>query len=354
MIVTAPFPIEGRPAVLLAEGALSAREAKTAVCVAHYRPRDVVAVVDSTCAGRRVRDVAGMGGDVPVVASMDEALRARPAVAILGTAPTGGVLAGADRALVARCLEAGLDLVSGMHAFVADDRELMSLAASSGARVWDVRRATGPWSVASGRGCATGARVVATVGTDCGVGKMTATVELARAAHDAGLRSAWAATGQTGMMLRGRGVPIDAVVSDFAAGATEELVNHEGRDADVVFVEGQGSITHAGYAGVTLSLLYGSMPDALVLVHEPGRTLYKRSTHRIPPVADIITLYESLMRPWKNTRVVAIALNTSALDADAARRATEDIARATGLPASDVVRDGTQTALTAVRMAIKR
>jgi len=354
VIACAPFPIRGRRLLLLAEGSFCAADAKTAVCLAMYRPGDVVAVLDSTRAGRRVGEVLGFGGDAPIVASIDDALRARPEIAVVGTAPIGGGLVEPDRSLVARCLEAGLDVVSGMHAFVGDDPELAALAAASGARVWDVRRVTEARAVSDGRGCRTGAGVVLTVGSDCGVGKMTTTVELERAAAQAGMRAAWAATGQTGMILRERGIAVDRVVADFLGGAAEALVNLEGQGVEIVFVEGQGSITHPGYAGVTLGLMYGCMPDAMVLAHEPGRPRYKRLGHDLPELRDLIELYESLMRPWKPARVAALALNTVALSEPDARAAIEAAERATGLPATDVVRAGCARILPAIRDAVRR
>ncbi|MCI0452622.1 MAG: DUF1611 domain-containing protein, partial [Candidatus Latescibacteria bacterium] len=332
MLVHAPFPIEGRRLLLLAEGCFTTLDAKTAACVAMYRARDVVAVLDASRAGRTVHETLGFGGDAPVVATIEEALARRPQLAVVGTAPAGGELDTVMRAHVARCLEAGLDVASGMHAFLADDPALAALARASGARIWDIRRVPEVRAVSNGAGCTTGARVVLTVGTDCNVGKMTVALELDRAARAGGVRSTWAATGQTGILLRGRGVPVDRVVADFVGGATQELVDFEGRDADVVIVEGQGSITHPGYAGVTLGLLYGAMPDAMVLVHTAGRERYKRFDHAIPPLPEVVALYESLMRPYKTTRVVAIALNTRRLTPDDARRALERASDDTGLP----------------------
>ncbi len=350
-VVTAPFPLAGRRLLLLADGRFSAADGKTAVCVAMDRPGDVVAVLDASRAGRSVRDVLGVDCAAPVVATIEAGLRARPEVAVMGVAPTGGVLEAGDRAVVAACLRAGVDVVSGLHAFLEDDAELRALALASGARIWDVRRVPEARLVSTGAGCSTGARVVLTVGSDCGAGKMTVALELARAAKGRGLRAAWAATGQTGIILRGRGVPVDRVVADFVGGATEALVNLEGDAMDVVFVEGQGALMHPGYGAVMLGLLYGSMPDAMVLVHVPGRTRYKRFTIPIPPLAEVIAGYEAMMRPYKRSRVVALALNTAALGEPDARRAIEAARRETGLPATDAVRFGAGVLLDALRDA---
>ncbi|HXV13612.1 MAG TPA: DUF1611 domain-containing protein, partial [Candidatus Krumholzibacteria bacterium] len=299
-----------------------------------------------------VQDAIGFGGDAPVVATIEQALARRPEVAVVGTAPAGGELEPVMRAHVASCLEAGLDVASGMHAFLADDPALASIARESGARIWDIRRVPEVRAVSNGAGCTTGAKVVLTVGTDCNVGKMTVAVELERAARANGVRSSWAATGQTGILLRGRGVPVDRVVADFVGGATQALVDLEGRDVDLVVVEGQGSITHPGYAGVTLGILYGAMPDAMVLVHTAGRERYKRFDHTIPPLSEVVALYESLMRPYTGARVAAIALNTRRLPHDDARRALERASADTGLPAGDLVRFGAEPVWSAVRASI--
>lgn len=354
MITTAPFELAGRRALLLADGAFSPVEAKTAVCYLMYRGRDVVAVLDGSRAGSTAQQTVGLGGDVPVVGTVAEALRHRPEIAIVGTAPMGGALEGPLRGQVVACLEAGVDVVSGLHTFLGDDPALAALAASAGARIWDVRRVDGQERVSTGIGCTTGASVVLVTGTDCNVGKMTATVALDRVASARGLRSAWAATGQTGIMLRGRGVAVDRVISDFVGGAAEELVNVEGEGNDLVWVEGQGSIVHPGYAGVTLGLMYGAMPDVLVLAHTADREHFKRLEHlALPSVRDLIRLHEQLMEPFKPAAVAAVAVNTSMLDETAARAFLDELSAETGRVADDVIRFGGDAVLDAVVAALE-
>jgi uncharacterized NAD-dependent epimerase/dehydratase family protein len=348
-VVTAPFPVAGRRLLLLADRRFSPADAKTAVCLAMYLGRDVVAVLDSTRAGRTVREVLGLDCDAPVVAGVGDALCLRPEVAVLGVAPTGGGLDAEDRETVGRCLDAGVDVVSGLHALLQDDPGLVARAAAAGARIWDARDVPEVRVVSSGRGCTTGARVVVTIGSDCGAGKMTVALELERAARRAGIRAAWAATGQTGIILRGRGVPVDRVISDFVGGATEALVNAEGNGADVVFVEGQGALMHPGYGAVMLGILYGAMPDAMVLVHVPGRTRYRRFEAAIPPLREIIDAYEAVMRPHRHSRVIAVALNTAAMAEHEARRAVAEAEAETGLVATDVVRFGPDVIVDALR-----
>jgi len=354
MISTAPFPLAGRRTLLLADGSFSQVEAKTAVCYLMYQGDDVVAVLDAEHAGATTQEVVGVGGDTPVVATIADALRYRPEVAIVGTAPMGGALDGPLREQVVECLRAGADVVSGLHTFLSDDDALDSLAKSNNSRIWDVRCVEGQQSVSTGEGCRTGASVVLVTGTDCNVGKMTAAVALDRGAGKRGLRSAWAATGQTGIMLRGRGVAVDRVISDFIGGATEELVNVEGEDADIVWVEGQGAIVHPGYAGVTLGLMYGAMPDAMVLAHTADREHFKRiDSLPLPPIPDLIRLHEQLMRPFKPATVAAIAVNTSSLDAPSARAYLDELSSETERVADDVVRFGSAAVLDAVLAALE-
>jgi uncharacterized NAD-dependent epimerase/dehydratase family protein len=353
MLNQAPFPLEGRRALLLAEGEFSPLGAKTAVCYLRYRGDDVVAVLDSTQAGRTTDQVVGIGGATPVVASITEALTYSPEIAIVGTAPRGGRLDGGLRRILTECFGAGLDVVSGLHTLIADEPDLIGAARGANAHFWDVRRVPETGTVASGAGCSTGAKTVLVTGSDCNVGKMTVAVELFDEAERRGLRTAWAATGQTGIMLRGRGVCVDRVIADFIGGAAEELVNFEGRDMELVFVEGQGSLLHPGYGGVTLGLMFGVMPDCMVLAHHVGREHIRRYEVPVPAVAELVRLHETVMSPLKSSRVAAIALNSADLEMDEAKKAISDVRRETGLTATDPVRFGASEILDAVLAALR-
>ncbi|HET6836470.1 MAG TPA: NAD-dependent epimerase/dehydratase family protein, partial [Gemmatimonadales bacterium] len=207
--------------------------------------------------------------------------------------------------------------------------------------------------VASGAAKSVDPYVVLTVGTDCNVGKMTAQLQLTRKLNDAGLRTRFVATGQTGIMIEGWGIAVDAVVADFIAGAAERLVLQGAADADVILVEGQGSINHPGYSAVTLGLLHGSCPDALILCHQTTRQHigdYRPAAWlRIPPLAEYIRLYETIGSAVHPTRVIVISLNTYDMTDDGARRACEAASRETGLPATDPVRFDPTPLLDAVR-----
>jgi uncharacterized NAD-dependent epimerase/dehydratase family protein len=277
---------------------------------------------------------------------------------LIGIAPQGGELPAAFRPAVRDALARGWDVLSGMHGFLADDPELAALAAAHGATLHDVRRPPSRRPVAARRAAGVPALVALTVGSDCNVGKMTAALELRRELRARGVRAAFVATGQTGIFIADHGVAVDAVPSDFVAGVAEDLVIAAAREADVVLVEGQGALHHPGYSGVTLALLHGAAPSALVLCHHAGRERMRVPGRRapgpgdrgasgteggepvIPPLAELVRVYEQAAGWVQPARVLAVALNTLGLDDRAAREAVAAAARETGLPAADPVRFG--------------
>lgn len=330
--------------LILADGDFGPMTSKTANSVIRYLPDRVVAVLDRAQAGRTAADVLGFGGDIPVVGSMRDGLAAKPTAVLIGIAPQGGRLPDEWRSWLAEAIDAGCDLWSGLHTFLADDPVLAERARMRGTRLLDLRRPPADLPIASGAAKATEALRILTVGTDCNVGKMTAQLQLVRALNERGLRTRFAASGQTGIMIEGWGIAVDAVVADFIAGASERITLEGAKDADVVLVEGQGSINHPGYSGVTLGLLHGACPDAMILCHQSSREYigdYRRASWlRIPPLTEYIRLYETMAGAVHPSRVIGIALNTYDLDEAAAREACEAAAVETGLPATDPVRFG--------------
>lgn len=328
--------------LILADGDFGPMTSKTANSVIRYRSDRVVGVLDRAHAGRTAREVLGFGGAIPVVGSMREGLALGPTAVLIGIAPQGGRLPGAWRAWLLEALDAGCDLWSGLHTFLADDPELAERARGAGRRIVDLRRPPADLPIASGLAKTVEPFVLLTVGTDCNVGKMTAQLQLVGALGGRGVRTRFVPTGQTGIMIEGWGIAVDAVVADFVAGAAERLVLEGSANADIVLVEGQGSINHPGYSGVTLGLLHGSCPDALLLCHQPTRDFigdYRQAAWlRIPPLAEYVRLYETIGSVVHPTRVVGISLNTHDMtDADA-REACARATRETGLPATDPVR----------------
>jgi uncharacterized NAD-dependent epimerase/dehydratase family protein len=317
------------------------RDAKTAHGVIAYGSDDVVAVIDPSHAGRRVRDVLPyLDSDAPIVSSVAQALEHAPTSLLIGTAPKGGGLPSDWRAAVADAIAAKLEIVSGLHQRLGADREFRNAASAAGAAIWDVRE---PPEVPlfSGDVYQVEAPVLLTVGNDCAVGKMTVALELVAAACSSGKNARFVPTGQTGIVIAGWGISVDRVIADFAPGAAEQLVlyaAHEG--ADLIVVEGQGAINHPAYAPVTLALMTGCAPDALLLVCDPSRTHIESYATPVLGYKELIAVHEALLETVKPAPVVGIALNTHGLSETQARA---EIARAreqTQLPAGDVVRFG--------------
>jgi uncharacterized NAD-dependent epimerase/dehydratase family protein len=328
--------------LIIADGDFGPMTSKTANSVIRYHPERTVAVLDRQEAGRTVEDVLGFGGSIPVVGSMREGLALGPTAVLIGIAPKGGQLPSDWRAWLGEALDAGCDIWNGLHTFLADDPGLAARASAKGRKLYDLRRPPADLPIASGLAKAVDPLVVLTVGTDCNVGKMTAQLQLTKRLNDRGIRTRFVPTGQTGIMIEGWGIAVDAVVADFIAGAAEWLTVEGSKEADVVLVEGQGSINHPGYSGVTLGLLHGSCPDALILCHQSSRQYigdYREAAWlRIPPLSEYVRLYESIAAAVHPTRVIGISLNTYDLSDVEARRACDQAQRETGLPATDPVR----------------
>ena len=312
--------------------------AKTALGLLRYSDDDVVAVLDRDNAGDRVSDHVTGVQDAPIVASMADAPEADALV--VGIAPIGGGFDESWRADVRTALERGCDVTAGLHYFLSEDEAFASLAAEHDCDLWDVRKPPDDVGVAEGVASEVDAEVVLTVGTDCSVGKMTATMELARAAEERGVDAAVFPTGQTGVLIEGWGTCVDRVVSDFTAGAVEEMILEVGDDHDVLFVEGQGSIVHPAYSAVTCGILHGTQPDSLVLCHAAGRdAVHGYEDYALPGVETYVDLYESLAAPVHETDVVAGALNTMTVDDDGdARAAVASYETELDVPAGDLVR----------------
>jgi uncharacterized NAD-dependent epimerase/dehydratase family protein len=333
-----------RRLLILAEGfSTDVHYGKTMRGVLRYRRDDVVAVLDSERAGET-------HDGLPVVGTVAEGLQHRPTTALVGVATQGGRFPPAWRVLLRECIEAGLSIENGLHQFLGDDPELSAFAAEHGVELRDLRRAPAGLDCPTGENLEVPSRIVLTVGSDCAIGKMTVSLELDRAARARGIASEFVPTGQTGIAIAGWGIAVDAVVSDFIAGADERLVveGHR-RGGELLFVEGQGSVVHPAYSGVTLGLFHGSAPHALVLCHLAGSTEVEGYPgHVLPSLPDLVRLYETLSLARRKARVAAIALNTRNLSDDEAAEAVAVTAAETGLVADDPVRFGPERLLDAV------
>jgi len=349
-----------RRIVILTEGQWHVHNAKTAMGVIRYGTDRVVALLDSAIAGRNVADWMP-GHDIPVVGSLASALVLpdRPDTLLIGIAPTGGKLPESWRATIVEALGAGLDVHSGLHTLLGDDSEFAAAAAAAGVEIVDYRRPPVRHETAVGRKHRPGSRVILTVGTDCAIGKMSVALELRKSALAAGDRAVFVPTGQTGMMIDGWGVAVDRVISDFVQGTVEWMMEEGESRGDWLIVEGQGSLDHPAYSSVTLGLIHGATPQAMVMVHKPG--LAEHDFDHLPdasfPIArlpDFIRLHEIVAGLVAPSKVVGIALNTSLYPDDAeARRIIDWTESDTGLPTADPVRFGGDGLWRAIRTRVE-
>jgi uncharacterized NAD-dependent epimerase/dehydratase family protein len=340
-----------KTAVVLARGQFRTDHAKTAHgLILHGRRYKIVAVIDRSCAGRDAGEVMGIGKrGIPIVsgfAELDRVLARQagipcppppfPRTLIIGVAPTGGLLPPAWRQDIREAIRRGMDIVSGLHDFLSDDPTLARLAESKGVRIQDVRRP--PKKLALARGHDWPVPVVLTSGTDCAVGKRTVTIELHRAARKRGIDAAFVATGQTGVLVGSdAGAVIDHVPGDFMSGAVERMIDRMvRRGKELIFVQGQASLTHHAYGPVTLGILYGSRPHYIVLVHEPGRKV--RPSFPDQPVLEPM-VEAALVKMLSGAEPVGISLNCAACG-DRAGEVLQYYERRSGLPAVDVLQDG--------------
>lgn len=343
-----------RRIVILTEGYFGNLEAKTATGLIMYQPEEVVAVLDSSKAGKTVQQVLGFGGEIPIVAKLSDSLKYKPSALLIGIAPRGGKLPLGWREVIKQAMENGLDIISGLHDMLNEDSELSTLAWLRKVKLYDLRESKQYNKVSAGDPSLVKAKVVLTVGTDCKTGKMITALELAKFARGFGWNSLFVATGQTGIVIAGEGVPIDSVIGDFMSGAIEEFLIEKSTSFDLLCVEGQGTIIHPGYSGVSLALIHGSLADAMVLCHYPGRERIKNYRVKIPPLLELARLHEEIAKPVKPSKVVGISLNTSHLSEDEARRVIEQTEDETELPAVDPVRFGCEKLLQAMEYLISR
>jgi len=316
---------------------------KTLRGVMRYRRESVVAILDTKRAGET-------DDGVPIVGSVNDALCFNPDTALVGVVTQGGHFPGDWQELLKSCVVKGLDLENGLHVRLREIPGLPELASKHGVELRDLREPPADLSTATGENLAVDATIILTVGSDCAIGKMTATCELDLEARKQGLRSVFVPTGQTGIAIAGWGIAVDAVVSDFLAGAAERLVVEGARQGDLLWVEGQGAILHPIYSGVALGLMHGSAPHLYVLCHEVGRTVVEGDPTASPILSlkELVDLHERMSLKLRPAKVACIALNTSPVAEDEARAAIAEAEEETGLPADDPVRFGAGKLLEAV------
>jgi uncharacterized NAD-dependent epimerase/dehydratase family protein len=344
-----------RRLVVLTEGQLGVFSSKTATSVIRYCPHDVVCVLDSKAAksGKPLESFIGVGAGIPLVSSIKESLQYKPTQLLIGIAPVGGTLPAAWRKVILGAIEAGLDIVSGLHQALGEDAEFAAAAKKKKVRIMDVRMPPKDIGVAEDKLRGLKQRRVSVVGSDCSVGKMVTALEIDRVLRERGWDSEFVATGQTGIMIAGSGIAVDHVLSDYVNGAAERLC-WERRKRQVVIIEGQGSVYHPAYSGVTVGLLHGSMPHAMVFTHATARTeISHYNNFPLPPLKQAIQLVEDLTKPIYPARVTAVALNTVGRSDAQAADDVKRIEAETGLPAADPIRHGPEKLVNAVEQELQ-
>lgn len=344
------IPADARVA-LLCHGYLGTRHGKLAEGMLRYATHDIVAVVDSANVGVSTAARFRIDREVPVVASVADAVALGADVLVIAITPSGGRLPDEYVEEIVGGLHAGMSLVNSLHRPLADDPQYADHLRAH-RWIWDVRQEPPGLGPATGRARELACRRILTVGTDMAIGKMTAALELDLEARRRGLRSRFAASGQVGMCISGDGVPLDGVRVDYATGAVESLCLRLGADVDLLWVEGQGSILHPG-STAWLGLMRGSQPTHLVLAHRAHQdAIITPPGFPFPPLAETIEAYErvaAVNRGFTTPRVVAVVMNTAAVDTDdEARGICEAIEDEVGLPTTDVVRFGGGPVLDAV------
>lgn len=331
------------------EGALDNDSGKMGYGLLRFSEHPIVGVIDSNYAGKSVREATNLPYDIPVVASIAEAIKKGAEILVLGIAPSGGKFPDAWDIPIGEALKKGLSLINGLH----DDLNARygHLLNHKGQHIWDVRIPKASYPIAKANAAKLSNKRLLLVGTDMAAGKMTAGLEIYHALRERKAKVGFVATGQIGITITGHGIPLDAIIVDQAAGAVEEAVL-EHKDKSIVIIEGQGSLAHPG-STATLPLIRGSQPTHLILCHKAAHThlRYPVSHIPIPPLKAFIALNEavaSVCGVQHPAKTIGIALNTVGLTEDEALAFIAKTKAETGLPVTDVVRYGTEPLITAL------
>jgi uncharacterized NAD-dependent epimerase/dehydratase family protein len=334
-----------RRIVILTDGHTNPITAKTASCVVRYKPDEVLALLDATQPGRTSQELLGVGGNIPVVATLADAPDAN--TLMIGIAPSGGKLPAAWKKIILEAVEHGMNIVSGLHDFLSNDADIAAAAARRGVEIYDVRK-NNERDVSNRKGLRDDCLRIHTIGQDCSVGKMLASVEIALGLKRRGHDAKFVATGQTGIMIEGDGCPVDCVVSDFVNGAVEKLVLAN-QHHDILVVEGQGSLSHPRYSAVTAGLLHGCVPHGMIMVYEAGRTqVHGMEYLPLTPLAKLVEAYEMFASLAMPSRVIGVAVNSRLLSPEEAERERDRVRRELGVPVCDVIRNGPDDLVNAV------
>lgn len=329
------------------EGALGQHNGKMGSGVLRYSPNEVVAVIDSANVGGNIKDFAPCDRNCPIVDSVAQARALGAEALVLGIAPSGGRLPDEWFGPLDQAVSLGLSLVNGLHHHLSPRYPQVKAPQF----IWDIRQEPSTLNIGSGKARALNNKRILFVGSDMAIGKMTAALEFQRSAQEKNIRAAFVATGQIGITISGAGIALDAIRLDYACGAVEHAVMSV-QDAEIILVEGQGSIVHPG-STATLPLMRGSSPTHLILCHRAyQKNLDTVPSVLIPPLSELIKLYEDVAYvcgSYSRPVTLGVALNTGHLDDAAALRAIAEVEDEVGLPCVDVIRQSASRLVTALR-----
>jgi len=320
---------------------------KTGNMLIRYRPDEVVAVIDREKIGSTSEKEVGVGGNTPVVGDFNATLHLEPDTLVIGNATQGGFITDEYKGEIINAINAGCDIISGMHQFLNDDKELKNIAAQNNVKLIDLRMPPDPPHFPTGTWQNREVPVLLIVGTDCDTGKMTTAWEVTKRLQERGRKVEFIGTGQTGILLSGSGVPIDAVKADFMAGEIEFLIQNTPKDTELVIIEGQGALTNQFYAGVTLGLMHGAMPDYMLMTHDPSRDL---DVTDFPMVSmqHVMDLHLDLMKIFRKSKFIGINLLTFAFDEKKALELIQESENEYKIPTTDLIRFGDKGLIDAI------
>lgn len=323
--------------VILAIGSFDYIENKTGNMLIRYKPDEVVAVIDPYKEGKTAEEVLGWGGDIPCVKSFMDAKKYSPTHLVVGNAPFGGILDKRSKIEIGNAIQNRCDIISGMHSFLNDDPKLYQDSVKNNINLIDLRKPGHPPKFPNGSWKKRAFPVLLIVGSDCDTGKMTTAWEISKALKIRNKNVQFIGTGQTGILLSGSGVPIDAVISDFMAGEIEYCLDQLPKNTELAVVEGQGALNNMYYSGVTLGLMHGCMPDYLIFTHEPKR-LMDVTNYPIPDLQQLMDLYLDLMRPFKDSKYLGVNLLTLKQSNNIAKKIIDSLSSNLNLPVTDIIR----------------
>jgi uncharacterized NAD-dependent epimerase/dehydratase family protein len=325
--------------VLFAEGCFGLFTSKIAASLVRYNGDRCVAVIDSRRAGQTVQDVLGYGGSIPIVGRVEHALPLNPEVLVIGKGLHSADLPSAWKPHLLAAVRNGLHVINSIHFRLLGDPDIARAVREKGVTVWETKDAP-PVRLNKARVLDLDTWVVHTCGSDSNIGKKTAGLQIWKEANRRGIRTGFAATGQSGMLISGHGIAVDGVPGDFMAGAVEQVVMDAAAGNEWVVVEGQGSLNHIGFSSVALAILHGALPHALVFCHRLGAERTKVWETPIIPIPELIRMNEELSVFERPAKVVAVSVNSHGFSEEDYRREAEKLEADTGLPVVDPVREG--------------